>query len=204
MRYLLIVLLLTASSTQAQIYTYTDDQGNRVFTDRRQGQAVPSTPTNTMAAPVSQPAPQQRQENAPEAPFFYQTLHILSPAAETSVHHAGGELTITVASDPELQPEHRFQAVLNGQAYGEVSAQPVFTLSNIDRGTHQLAVDIVDAEGTALQRTEALPVHIHRPSLAQKRRINPCKYEDFGKRPECPLKDRPVKQPRRFWFLPFT
>jgi hypothetical protein len=31
-----------------------------------------------------------------------------------------------------------------------------------------------------------------RISLAQKRQVKPCALSDYGQRPECPLKDKPV------------
>ena len=60
-----------------------------------------------------------------------------------------------------------------------------------ERGTHQLAVEIIDSEGHTLERTPNQPIHVKLISLDQKRRGNPCASSDYGVRPECPLKDKP-------------
>jgi hypothetical protein len=67
----------------------------------------------------------------------------------------------------------------------------VFSLQHIDRGTHQLVAEIIDSAGLIVERTPAQPFHMHRMTLAQKRKINPCKKDDYGVRLECPLKDKP-------------
>ncbi|MFH7422649.1 penicillin-binding protein, partial [Pseudomonas syringae pv. tagetis] len=45
--------------------------------------------------------------------------------------------------------------------------------------------------GRVLQNTPNQPFHLQRISLAQKRATHPSKDDDFGVRPECPLKDKP-------------
>jgi hypothetical protein len=76
----------------------------------------------------------------------------------------------------------------------------VFPLKNIDRGTHQLSVVILDENGKVLERTPNQPFHMQRISLAQKRTANPCQLPEYGVRPECPLKDKPEEKSS---FLPF-
>ena len=78
----------------------------------------------------------------------------------------------------------------------------MFALENIDRGTHQLAVEILDAQGRTLERTPNQPFHMLRTSLAQRRIANPCTKTDYGVRPECPLKDKPVEE-KDIPFIPF-
>ncbi|MNC29267.1 hypothetical protein D3C75_775110 [compost metagenome] len=77
----------------------------------------------------------------------------------------------------------------------------MFALDNLDRGTHQLAAEIVDAEGRIIERTPSQPFHLKRTTLADKRRVNPCQRGDYGVRPECPLADKPA-EPRRFLGVP--
>ena len=43
---------------------------------------------------------------------------------------------------------------------------------------------------------------MQRISLAQKRKANPCKKADYGVRPECPIKDKPVEK-KNIPFVPF-
>lgn len=196
MRNLLLCLLLLSLPTVAQVYTYIDAEGNRVFTDKpRQGdaEAVQLAPGNSMPAPdaMSQPA---AAEPAVKPALAYQMLRILIPQPDATVRSNAGSLIVTATSEPALHAGHSYRLLLDGEAVGEPGRSPVFPLENIDRGTHKLAVEIVDANGLIVERTPAQPFHMLRTSLAQKRRVNPCKKDDYGVRPECPLKDKPKEK----------
>ncbi|PNF84054.1 DUF4124 domain-containing protein [Stutzerimonas decontaminans] len=206
LRQALVALLLAAAvPVSAAVYSYTDADGNRVFTDRPIGQAVEEVrlkPSNSMPAPAA-PAMRAAEPIAPKAATVtsYQ-LRILSPAADAAIRNNAGVINVIVQAEPALQPGHAYQVLLDGQPFGAPGEQPSFELSNVDRGTHQLAVAVVDEEERILQRTENQPFHLIRTSLAQRRMVNPCKKADYGVRPECPLKDKPVEK-RDIPFVPF-
>lgn len=121
-------------------------------------------------------------------------LRILIPEPDATIRSSAGEVIVSVTSEPGLQQGHRYRLLLDGQATGEAGLSPVFPLSNIDRGSHNLSVEILDAEGRIVERTANQPFHMLRISLAQKRQVKPCVSEDYGVRPECPLKDKPVEE----------
>jgi hypothetical protein len=77
----------------------------------------------------------------------------------------------------------------------------VFALSNIDRGSHHLAVEILDEQGRMVERTPSQPFHMLRISLAQKRQAKPCTLADYGQRLECPLADKPKEEKSFFSFF---
>lgn len=205
MRPLLLCLLLIAQGALAQVYTYIDAEGNRVFTDKPRSssaQPVILAPSNNVQ--LNQPSSAPRSvAPAPvsKMAIHYQLLRILVPEPDASIHHASGELIVTATSDPGLLPGHNYRLLLDGQAQGEPSRSPVFPLQHVDRGTHTLAVEIIDAAGLTVERTPAQPFHMHRMSLAQKRKIRPCKKDDYGVRPECPLKDKPKEKASILPFL---
>ena len=204
MRNLLLCLLLLSLPTVAQVYTYIDAEGNRVFTDKpRQGnaEAVQLAPSNSMPAPeaINRPA---TTEPATKPALTYQMLRILIPQPDATVRSNAGSLIVTATSEPALHAGHSYRLLLDGEAVGEPGRSPVFPLENLDRGTHKLAVEIIDANGLIVERTPSQPVHMHRISLAQKRRVNPCKKDDYGVRPECPLKDKPEEK-SDIPFVPF-
>lgn len=204
MRTLVLSLLLMALPAVAQVYTYIDAEGNRVFTDQprsNQAQRVELAPSNSMpsGAPQYTPTPPAA---APEPSQRYQVLRILVPQPDATVRDNSGNLIVTVSSEPGLLPGHSYRLLLDGVEAGQSGRSPVFPLENIDRGTHQLAVEIIDAQGRIIERTPSQPFHLHRMSLAQKRMVNPCKLEEYGVRPECPLKDKPAEK-KDIPFVPF-
>jgi hypothetical protein len=197
-------LMLLALPTLAQVYTYIDAEGNRVFTDKpRAGNAdrVELTPSNSMPA-VQTPTAPVVTTKIPEPTQRYNLLRILVPEPDATIRDNTGNMIVSINSDPGLFPQHSYRLLLDGVPVGEAGRSPVFPLENIDRGTHQLAAEIIDQEGRIIERTPSQPFHMKRISLAQKRMANPCKKADYGVRPECPLKDKPVEK-KDIPFVPF-
>lgn len=202
MRTLLCLLLLTSLPAFAGVYTYLDADGNRVFTDKPRSanaQRIELAPANSASLPAPPPAA------PPALPAAllpaYQLLRITLPEPDATIRDNDGNLLVTLESDPGLLAGHRYRLLLDGQVHGAPARSPVFTLDNLDRGTHQLAAEIVDAEGRIVERTPSQPFHLRRTTLADKRRVNPCQKGDYGVRPECPLADKPA-EPRRFLGVP--
>ena len=196
-------LMLLALPALAQVYTYIDAEGNRVFTDKpRSGDAerVELAPSNSMPTIQTQTAP--AIEPPPEPSQRYSLLRILVPQPDATIRDSAGNLIVSVNSEPKLFPQHSYRLLLDGVQVGEAGSSPVFPLVNIDRGTHQLAVEVIDQQGRIIERTPTQPFHMLRISLAQKRLANPCKKADFGVRPECPLKDKPPEK-KDIPFVPF-
>jgi hypothetical protein len=177
----------------AEVFTYVDSDGNRVYTDQpKPGNAsrVEMAPLNKMPAVKGRERPKAPPAQPAAAPI-YQVLRILFPAPDSVVEDAAGNLMVTINSEPALLPEHNYRLLFDGKQAGEASRSAVFPLENLERGTHQLAVEIIDSQGLVIERTPNQPVHVRRVSLDSKRRAQPCKLADYGVRPECPLKDKP-------------
>jgi hypothetical protein len=201
---LLALFSLLVLPASAGIYTYIDAQGNRVFTDRPGGRAVESVdakPVNNMPAqPVALPA--VKREAPRERRFAYRLLDIVQPEPDATIRNNAGELSVSVTSDPVLQPGHLYRLLLDGSPIAPDSSEPTLALHNLDRGTHQLVVEVVDGQGLTLQSSPPRTFHLLRTSLAQRRMVNPCKKDEYGVRPECPLKDKP-KEKKDIPFVPF-
>ncbi|MCE0462886.1 MULTISPECIES: DUF4124 domain-containing protein [Pseudomonas] len=203
-RWMLLGLALVALPGLAQVYTYIDAQGNRVFTDQpRPGNAkkVQLPPGNRMPTPPVSTAPAPTSDEPPRPVFHYEMLRLLIPEPDATIRSTAGELIVTATSEPGLKKGHRYRLLLDGQPTGEPGPSPVFALSNVDRGTHHLAVEILDEQDRIVERTANQPFHMQRMSLAQKRRVKPCAMADYGQRPECPLADKPEEE--KSSILPF-
>ncbi|SDB37055.1 protein of unknown function [Pseudomonas sp. NFACC23-1] len=197
-------LSLAALPGMAQVYTYIDAQGNRVFTDQpRPGNAkkVQLPPANRLPTPPASTNPPPAAEAPPKPLFHYEMLRLLIPEPDATIRSTAGELIVSVTSEPGLKKGHRYRLLLDGQPTGAPGPSPVFALNNIDRGTHQLAVEILDEQDRIVERTANQPFHMQRMSLAQKRRIKPCATADYGQRPECPLAEKPEEE--KSSILPF-
>lgn len=202
-----LLCLLAASlifTAQAEVYTYLDAEGNRVFTDsppRGNAERLELAPSNAFSAPAKRQPTAAPAPAAPPGPPAYQLLRILLPAPDSTISDNEGKLLVTINSEPALLPEHRFRLLINGQPAGEATRNAVSQLSNIDRGSHQLAVEIIDANDQTLERTPSQPFHMKRTSLEMKRQARPCRSADWGQRPECPITDKP-KPPKDIPLVP--
>ncbi|KAB0493774.1 DUF4124 domain-containing protein [Pseudomonas vancouverensis] len=198
----LLVVCLIALPAHAEVFTYVDAQGHRFFTDQpKPGNAlrVPQTAINLMAAnPAPEPAPAVQTSPEEQPLFHYDLVRILIPEPDATIRNNAGELIVSVTNEPDLQPGHRYRLLLDGEPTAEPGLSPVFPLTDIDRGSHTLSVEILDEQGRIVERTASQPFHMQRTSLAQRRKIKPCALADYGKRPECPLSDKPVEEKNPF------
>lgn len=207
MRRFLFAALLSCLSLPAlaEVYTYTDAEGNRVFTDRpKPGNAtrVEVAPTNSLGQINVTPRTPVALVETTIKPPAYQMLRILVPVPDAVINDGTGDIVVSASSEPALLPSHNYRLIVDGQPSAEPSRSPVFPVPNLDRGTHQLSVEILDANGLTLERTPSQPLHIRLTSLEQKRQAKPCKRREYGVRPECPLKDKPPVKPD-IPFVPF-
>ncbi|WP_283189667.1 DUF4124 domain-containing protein [Pseudomonas sp. PMCC200344] len=198
----LLITYLIALPVTAEVFTYVDAQGNRVYTDQPgsgNAKRVPMATSNRMSANPGGAAPVMAGKKAETKPLFhYDMLRVLVPEPDATVRSSAGEIIVSVTSEPGLQRGHRYRLLLDGQPTADPGLSPVFALSNIDRGSHNLSVEILDEQGRIVERTANQPFHMLRISLAQKRQVKPCALPDYGQRPECPLKDKPAEEKNPF------
>lgn len=204
---LTLTMLAGPHAALAQIYSYVDESGQRVFTDRPPATAdstkVETPPVNRM--PVGQriiklQAPAELKQQLAPPPPLYQALQLVSPVQDDTLRNTGTVIDIHASSTPQLLPGHHYQAWLDGAAHGSASTQAQWQIRDVERGSHQLAVQLLDENGKTLMQTPAITIHVKQTSLAERRRIRPCEKDDYGKRPECPLADKPEEK-KSWWRL---
>lgn len=185
---LLLGGLLLARPGLADVFTYIDAEGNRVFTDQprvKGAQRVMVTPPNSATLPKPAAPKRVEEEEVPPPLPSYQMLRIAIPEPDATIQSNSGGLVVALESDPVLMAGHAYRLELDGKTYGTPSRSPVFTLDNIERGTHQLAGEIVDADGHVLERTPTQPFHLRQVSVIQRQKVNPCTEENSRLRIEC-------------------
>lgn len=168
MRPLLACLLLAlALPASAQIYKYTDSNGNTVFTNQPpDGAAVESVtlpPTNTveMQAP-SLPASDTRSSDQDAA--VYSRLQLSGIPDDEALRANNGTFVVGVDIQPRLRSGHRLRLLLDGQPYGQPSNVPSLQLTNVDRGEHSLAVEVLQGDNV-VQRSPSVTFTVQRISL---------------------------------------
>ncbi|MVW74511.1 DUF4124 domain-containing protein [Pseudomonas xionganensis] len=180
MRLLVACLLLSlALPAAAQIYKYTDAHGNTVFTDQPpEGQAaenVELAPTNSVDMQV--PALPAASPDPVESKLPYSTLALTDIPDDEALRANNGTFSVGVQIEPRLRPGHRLRLLLDGQPYGKPSNGPRLQLTEIDRGEHSLAVEVLSGE-QQLQQSPAVTftlqrVHTSSPALRPPPKVGP-------------------------------
>ncbi|UST80193.1 DUF4124 domain-containing protein [Pseudomonas siliginis] len=159
-RTLLYILLLIALPAAAQIYKYTDANGNTAYSnqppDGVQAQPVELPPLNRVE-PQAPSAPQAPTAEQPQPPRnAYEILELAGLPTDEALRANNGTFTVNVLIKPRLQSPHQLRLVLDDEPYGQPSNVPVLQLVNIDRGEHRLAVQVIDGQSVVQQSPPAV------------------------------------------------
>ncbi|WP_397450522.1 DUF4124 domain-containing protein [Pseudomonas sp. NA-150] len=164
-RSLIYLLLLTALPATAQIYKYTDANGNTAFSSQppngEPSETVELPPLNSVDSkkPIAPPAPTSTQQSQPQG--AYSLLELGELPTEEALRANNGTFTVGVQIQPRLLPGQLLQLVVDGTAYGQPSNVPRLQVVNLDRGEHSLAVRVVAGE-TVIQQSSTLTVTVQR------------------------------------------
>ena len=179
---LALVATIIAAPSLAEGYTWTDAEGNRVYSDQQppngKGQSIEVPKVNTIAPPPDVPsldrasAQSASSGDASSRQANYRRLAITSPSNDQPVRANDGSVQLTVETDPPLSSSHLLRVEMDGEptdvstpGIGQSTYQLV--LPNVDRGSHAIAVAVVNARGETLQRSEPVLLHVQRTSLNQ-------------------------------------
>ena len=165
----IILFLLLALPAAAQIYKYTDANGNTAYSNQPpQGipaQTVELAPLNSIERqpPTSPdtPTPVPEREEPGQA---YEVLELTDIPTEEALRANNGTFTVGVRARPRLQSPHLFRLLLDGQPYGQPTNVPRLQLVNIDRGEHSLAVQVIDGE-RLVQQSDTVTFTVQRVHL---------------------------------------
>ncbi|MEQ8857052.1 MAG: DUF4124 domain-containing protein [Pseudomonadales bacterium] len=177
-----IVLATLAGNDAAaatKIYRTVDEDGNVVFTDVPPRNAEPETAVE-VETPNSFAPPDIASEGKSVAEWLgndgdpeeaeegtvtsYQSLRIASPANDEPLRDNAGNVSVSAAIEPALGAGHVMQLYLDGKL-AETGTTTSFQLSNVDRGTHNIRIAVVDATGSTLISSEPTVFHLQRRSV---------------------------------------
>jgi hypothetical protein len=153
----------------ADIYHWKDEQGNLHFSDFPDGQNaqvvslpdIPPPPHVLNEAPVdwtSSPYLDQNQTNTKL------TVTIASPLHDATLRNNSGDFSVSASLNGSLSETQTLQLLLDGKPYGSPQTTVRWSLTNIDRGTHTLTIQ-VQQSGKVIASSDTITVHLHRASV---------------------------------------
>ena len=171
MKSLLLLFLLTPFIASAQVYTWVNEQGVRVYGDEPPAHASKANLPELQQVQMPKMVQKKEESKEDEVDGFkgYRLLEIISPKEDHMITagHAG-KATIQVHIQPELQPKHEVTLLLDGQPV-KTGSQLQFQLDNLVRGSHLLQVHIKD-QGKLLISSPKRRIHVQRPSILNRPR----------------------------------
>lgn len=124
--------------------------------------------TGARLAPDASAAVAVDEGTVADASSGYEGIAITSPAAEETLWNIEGTLTVNVTVTPQLQAGHQLRANFDGQSRDVPG--PSFRLTEVWRGIHNLQVEVVDAQGRSLIRSEPIRFYVQQNSIAPRAR----------------------------------
>ncbi|MCF6209162.1 MAG: DUF4124 domain-containing protein [Gammaproteobacteria bacterium] len=162
-----VTLLLSLPAATA-VYMEKDAEGNTVFTDRpssEDAKPIELSPPITYKAPAIPNAPPSSQAMDQDSDSQnYQFVSITHPADDSPIRENSGRLKVSIGLAPALKPAHRFVLFIDGIPATE-GQSTTLQLQNVDRGTHTLQVQIVDANDDVIISSESVTFHMLRATI---------------------------------------
>ena len=163
------LLLLCSLPAAAQIYKYTDAQGNTAYSNQppegRASQTVELPPLNSVESPRKS-VPVTLPNTAVQVPQTqYSQLDLTGLPSDEALRANNGTFDVGVAIVPRLRSGDRLRLVLDGQPYGQPTNVPRLQLVNVDRGEHSLAVQVVDSQEAVIQESATVSFTVQRVHL---------------------------------------
>jgi len=173
MRQILFILFISLSlslSAASKVYKKVNPDGSVEYSDVPQDETarpIKLKPLQSISLPPL-PAATSKPAPAPAKPFKYESIRITSPQDDEGIRSNNGDFTAKGELSPSLQPdlEHRIQWLLDGKELPDANGL-ILNLKNVDRGTHQLQLRVIDFDGKAVIESPTISFHILRVGLGR-------------------------------------
>lgn len=168
----LTLALSTGTTVADEIYRHVDDNGNVTYSDEPMtddSKAMELDPLPEVSLPDASQREERsrRDETASDSgnaePQGYQAIEITQPEHDSAFWRGGGRVVVRFQSQPSLRAGHRYALEVDGERI-QKSRRNTFSLKNVNRGTHELVVHVVDGNGETVSSSDVTRFTLHRPS----------------------------------------
>lgn len=167
------LLLILVSVSYADIYKWSDDSGAIHFSDTphlgAEKMNIPSPPCDSSSG--SRPiAPVIKRSNSNVRAHFYTEIAIVQPENKATIRNNQGFIAVTVKVEPNLYPGDKLSLIFDGSPLGMLQTNLHFRLKGIYRGSHTLAIQIVDSHGIVVKTSNPITIYVFRPRIGMRAR----------------------------------
>lgn len=168
----LLYLYTSLLQAETKVYYWVDDSGKMHFSDTAAPGTEEITTTSQNLLSSDRVASKTTDSNSDAVNTESQEMavidykaDIISPKNDMPIRSNNGTLEIHVKISPEKENTQKLQLYLDGTALGSPQISSTIRALNIDRGTHQVQVYLLDEKGKTLTKTQIITVHLLRASL---------------------------------------
>jgi len=169
---LLFAMLVSCAAVAGEVYRWVDESGQVHYSDmpHEGAERVILGTAQTFTAPAPRRSGGRRQRPSAGLAGSYESLVITSPAEEEVLWNIEGNLAVSLQIRPLLKRGHRLRLIFDGSPVGDVQLrEDTVQLTDVYRGRHTLAAEIVDAQGSPLIRTDLRTFMVRQTSIANPR-----------------------------------
>lgn len=155
-----------------RIYRTRDEHGRAVFSDQAPENAEEVKVERPMTFPAGEfardyeRATRRNEPPAPGASPPYTEIRITYPENDSAIRQNDGNITLAFVLAPGLRSGHALKLLLDGAEYAAVRSPAPVQMPNLDRGTHQVQLKIVDVQtGKVVQEGEPVSFTVLRHSV---------------------------------------
>lgn len=156
---ILLSTLMITTASGAPAWTWVDDNGQVHFSDRpvpgaRQVELAGAQGFGAAASRSSSPTTTSPPTaSRASAQSVYRSIEVTSPTEQQTLWNIGTVLAVQLQLEPQLQPGHRVDLILDGARQNLNTASTRLTLNNVYRGTHALQAVVIDDAGSEVMRS---------------------------------------------------
>lgn len=163
----LLSFALMIAPLHAQIYKWTDSDGNVHFSDKPHpgAEEVTLPEIQTFSSPTPSPSTSPTVAEAEDAVQDNYTVDIVMPKDQETIRNNQGYVVVNVQISPELKKNDKVQLIFDGAPLGDPLPTTVFALRDIKRGSHTLKAELISAQGKVVDNSETVTFFMHRPRV---------------------------------------
>jgi hypothetical protein len=160
---LTIMISLPISATSTKIYVWRNADGVLVYSDSPKpgAEEVDVKEPNNMSSSIDTSILDINPKTIEET---YQ-VEITQPANNATIRDNTGSVYVSGRIKPIFKQGLKIQLKLDNQPYEKPQTHSMFVLRNVERGEHQLKMDLINDKGKVIASSESVTFYMHRASV---------------------------------------
>ena len=163
---MLLVMLMTIpmSLASTKIYVWRNAEGVLVYSDspkpgsEEMDVKSPNVSKSSVDTSVLDIKPQKQQDDG-----F--TIEITQPKDQATIRDNTGSVHVQGRIKPVFKRGLKVSLLVDGKPYSKPQNYSMFALRNIERGEHQLQMNLIDQQGNVVASSPVITFYMHRASV---------------------------------------